>query len=318
MPPPELDLKGTGSGIVIPEIIRHLTTIVDGKFVIDLPALKARRVPFDGFWVGEESRTHLQQVVPVEERELPLQENVFVLSENDPVSAVASYMEEITDINLKKEPSDVEARLKYQEALSLVFKELGEFLKEENNIDPEKSVFFAPQRGADLIQAYFQASGIITNSKNIVDYELKREYLPDGVPVVGRIDTYYPEGNFETGIFIDDCLASDASASASLKIMKEKYPSLKKIIIVVSAATRRGLEEAAKENPDVTFIAATEVYAMNSHFYLLRTPEEYDVNGKNYPKDKDVFYVGDMGAWAEKLPDAFNTRAPWNVFRKAA
>ena len=100
--------------------------------------------------------------------------------------------------------------------------------------------------------------------------------------------------------------------------MREKYPTLKNIVIVVSAATRRGLEELAKKNPEISIIAATEVYAMNSHFYLLRTPEEIDANGRNYPKDKDVFYVGDMGAWAEMLPAEFNTRAPWNVFRKAA
>lgn len=320
MLPPEVKREGSSSGIVIPEMIRHITTIVDRKFVIDLPALKARGVPYDGVWVGKHSRSHLQDVVPVEERALPMPENVVILSQS-PNDEIAQLMKEVTGINFGDGVNEVEIenpdlRFKYQSKLEKVFQRLGESLK--TDFDTDNAVFFPPQRGADLIQAFFQSQGVITNPENIVQYELKREYLSDGIPVVGRIDKYYPEGEFETGIFIDDCLASDASASASIKIMKEKYPSLKKIIIVVSAATRRGLEEAAKENLGVTFIAATTVYAMNDHFYLLRTPEETDLRGKHYSKDKDVFYVGDMGAWAEKLPAEFNDDAPWNVFRKAA
>lgn len=302
------------SGIVIPERIRHITTIVDGKLSIDLPSFKGKL--FDDAWVGIHSRTHLQLRVPVEERELPLPENVFVLSKEG--SYISDYdMNEITLINSNNSPDDINARYEYQENLFKVFKDLAEelILWPEYKFNPDNAVFFAPQRGADLIQAYFQHLGVISNPENIVDYELKREYLPDGTPVVGRIDTYYPEGEFETGVFIDDCLASDASASASIKIMKEKYPSLKNIIIVVSAATRRGLEELAKKNPDIKIIAATEVYAMNDHFYLLRTPEEVDNNGNPYPSDKVVFYVGDMGAWAEPLPEEKNIDAPWNRFR---
>ena len=316
MPPPESKREGPSSGIVIPEEIRSITQVIDGKLSIDLPSFKGKL--FDNAWVGKHSRTHLQDVVPVDERNLPLPKNVIVLSQS-PDDETARLMKKVTDVNFGDGINDVNIedpnlRYQYQSTLEKVFQSLGTKLKSKFNTD--NAVFFPPQRGADLIQAFFQSQGVITNPENIVQYELKREYLPDGKPVVGRIDKYYPEGEFETGIFIDDCLASDASASASIKIMREKYPTLKNIVIVVSAATRRGLEELAKKNPEISIIAATEVYAMNSHFYLLRTPEEIDANGRNYPKDKDVFYVGDMGAWAEMLPAEFNDKAPWNLFRR--
>lgn len=309
MAPPEAKREGSSSGIVIPERIRNITKIIGGKLSIDLPSFKNKL--FDDVWVGKHSRTHLQARVPVNERELPLPENVTVLSQL-PNNNVARLMKKITKLaNSKKGFNNERNRLKYQSLLFSIFSQIGQRLQE--SVDTDNAVYFPPLRGADLIRSFFQAQGIIKNPENIAQFEMKREYLEDGVPVVGRIDKYYPEGNFETGIFIDDCLASDASVSASIALMRKKYPTLKNITIAVSAATRRGLEEAALKHPDVKFIAATTVYEMNDHFYLLRTPEEKDLAGRPYPKN--TFYVGDMGEWARKLSAKKNKKAPWNRFR---
>jgi uracil phosphoribosyltransferase len=300
-------------GVPIPVFAKPYVQDVDEKFLIDLPSLKG--IKFDGFWTDEVSRTYLQESVPFEQRRVNLPENVTVLS--DPAEGydyIGEWMNKITALNSIEDP-DVHVRLAYQKTLSKIFRKLSEVLISQ--VDVNKSVFFPPLRGADLVSAFLQAEGVIPNPSQIVNYELKRDYATDAkLPVVGIKDkNAYPEGKFESAIFIDDCLASDVSASASIDLIKSNYPKLENenIVIVVSAATQRGVEALIKEYPGIRIIVGTLVYSMNESFYLMRTPQEIDQAGMPYKEG--IPFVGDMGAWAEKLPDELNDDAPWNGFR---
>ena len=117
---------------------------------------------------------------------------------------------------------------------------------------------------------------------------------------------------------IDDCLASDVSAWTTLDLMKRRYPSIRNAIVAVSAATQRGVESLIDDwksmnsrewkGMGLRIKAAVPVFAMNPHFYLMRTPEE------GYPDD--TFYVGDMGRWAAPLDHRYDTEAVWNIHRQ--
>lgn len=264
-----------------------------------------RRQEFNAFYNFGKSRQELILPVPVSDRINYNTENITFIGLTD--DRVDDAMRKITALNVRYQPTDDNARHAYQNSLFNVFTAVGKHLKKFISGD---TVFFPPLNGGALIEAYFRNIGLIRNhDSEVVDFELKRMQRTNGDLMVGVREFNYPEGNFKTGVVLDDCLASDVSASTSIDLMLKYYPKVQNIVVAVSAATQKGAQSLLNEwrGKNVKIIAATPVFAMNSHFYLMRTPEE------KYPDD--TFYVGDMGAWARPLNNAYNRQAPWNKYR---
>jgi hypothetical protein len=278
-----------------------------GKLLITVPVKEGKAGPFDEVFDFALSRDSLRSVVPVSDRITENKPGLEYLSFSKP--EIKDNMQSLTMINKTSKPNDEKSRFAYQSFLSDVFGHIS--LRVKELVEGETPVFLPPLRGADLIRAYFRNNGFKIDRSNTVDYELKRTKLEDGTFLVGANYVNIPEGDFTSAVILDDCIASDVSASASVHKIMEKYPKIKKIIVAVSAASQRGLESLQQEFADsgieLYLIAATPVFEMNEDFYLLRTAEE--------GFDQGTQYVGDMGAWAEKLSDDFNKIAPWNMQR---
>lgn len=311
--PPEIQTIYRGE---LPTYLEPHVKKTGNFFESSLPSLVGKK--FTSIWSDGVSRTPLQEPIPIEERVLPLPENVFVLSHSQ-TDNIGIALQNITEINKNDgdKIKDPKVRVKYQKRLAEIYEPIGELLK--TNLNMRKALWLPPDNGAALPFSIMQYFGVVKKPENKVVYEEKRDYLLDGKPVVGIIETSYPEGDFETAIFLDDCLATDVSASASIDLIRElkknKYPNIKNIIVVVSVATLSGLRALAQKYSDVKIIAGAVVYAMNSKNYLVRTTDELDIEGNPYTEDIQV--VGDMGGWAGMLPEEFNDEAPWNASRKA-
>jgi len=260
----------------------YLQPTKDGK-LIPLDARPFDNQQFDAIYPFGFSRSRLIDTVPPKERITHNTERVIYVGFSDPDVSVA--MKEITRIN----------------ATHLE--------------DPETTVFFPPLNGGALIKAFFQQLGLITDpERQVADFELKRMLRTNGELMVGVREHRYPEGQFKTGVVLDDCLASDVSASTTIDLMLRHYPTVENILVVTSAATQRGVELLLKEwnDVDLRVTAATPVFAMTWNFYLLRTKEE---EGFEFLIPPLPLYVGDMGQWAVPLSPEYNDKAPWNQNR---
>lgn len=222
---------------------------------------------------------------------------------------VMASMHNITEINAQTIPSEEGARYSYQQNLDRVFQPISDRVR--TLVGVRQPLYFPPLRGADVVRAMFVNNGFEINEGNMVDYELKRVLLKDEIFLVGANFARIPKGRFDTAVFIDDCLASDVSASATIHSIIERLPEVKKVIVAVAAATQRGMESLRKEfkdsGLDLHLIAGVPVFAMSDDYYMLRTP------GEGYPAG--LQFVGDMGSWSGKLPESYNVLAPWNRFR---
>jgi len=275
------------------------------RLLISSKAKEGKNGPFDVVFDYGRTREVLKAKVPTSERITQNRLRLEYLSFGDP--RMTLVMDRITNINSNNKPEDDVVRFNYQNNLYQVFRPITKRVKE---LIQGETVFFPPLRGADLVRAFFQLEGFDINTENTVDYELKRVLLEQGNLLVGETfnKTLPKKVKFQTAIVIDDCIASDVSMSATVQTILEKYPDIKNIIIAVSAASQRGMEslqeESKNQNIDLHLIAAVPVFQMNDLFYLQRTKEEGYSEGTQY--------VGDMGKWAKKLPDSFNSNAPWN------
>lgn len=275
--------------------------------MLALNPIEGKPGPYDAIYDFNDTQKFLRETVPVKERLRKNLSNV-VFAELE-ISKISQAMAEITRINEDSSPEDVSSRLLYQQWLFKVFS-LMKPLVERKLVG--RAVFFPPKNGGDLVRAMFQKLGLITNPEDVVDYELKRVLMPDGRLMVGVNENRYPQGPFETAWIIDDCAASIISILTSAHLVREHY-GVDKLVICVSTGTQRGilsLEKELRENfafSQTTIFSGTRVFAMSDNYYLLRTPEE--------GFGKEVYYVGDMGKWAEPLSSELNNQAPWNAFR---
>lgn len=274
------------------------------KLLVSGNIIEGKAGPYDKVFDYGRTREHLRGEVPVEERlisnGLP---RVWYASFD--YRHVAEDMRELTNINRSGRSDNPIDRLHYQQRLELAYQPVMEEVRHAITGNP---VFLPPKNGGDLIRAFFMNREIIRNGQAVVDYELKRVLTESGL-LVGQIDKEFPEGNFDTAVILDDCLATDVSASASIHEVKQRYPQVQRFIVTVSAATQRGVEALLSEfsNEDLLVFAAIPVFKMDKQNYLRRTVHE------GYPEEDYV--VGDMGKWSKKLPDPMNTFAPWNNYR---
>lgn len=284
----------------------YLRNTSDGLTVTD-SIIEGEPGPYELVFDFGHSRDHLRDRVPVAERVTANTRNVRFLGLKIPFLAQA--MHNITRINRDSKPEDVKARLEYQRNLFRVFKAIGNEVKKELKKTRGKTVFFPPKNGGDLIRAFFQESGIINDPRTVVDYELKRVLTKDRL-MVGYRQSYFPDlSGVETAVICDDCLATDVSVSATINLVRQINPGIRKFLVAVSAATQRGVEALLDEFPDIDLqiIAATPVFLLDEQNYLRRTAEE------GYPNNE--YAVGDMGAWSKKFPSIFNLFARWNRHR---
>lgn len=281
----------------------YLKRLPNKKLVaVDVPEFAD--VEFDAFYNFGLSRSPLTATVPQSERIRQDEVGISFVSFKYP--EIAELMHQITRLNKFRLPEDSDARLLYQHYLYQVFEMMGPSVEKSIEGNP---VFFPPLNGGALIEAYFWNLGIISRPDQVAKFELKRMHRKNGDLMVGVRDHAYPAGNFSTGVVLDDCLASDVSASTSIDKMLGLYPSIENILVVISAATQKGVESLLEEwkGHNVRVIAGVPVFSMNPDFYLMRTKEE------GYPEN--TLYVGDMGKWAKPLSQNSNYFARWNEFR---
>lgn len=295
----------TEMGIFVPEreaLPAYIKRTENGLCILNLA--EGKEGPYDAIYDFGWSREELRGEVPAAERISANTDSLKFVGLEKSDSDIDSLMRGITRTNEELDPANEQARFLYQSQLYEVYQLMKDYLTE--HLGGERVVFFPPKNGGDLIRSFFQQMGVIKNPEDVVNFELKRILLEDGRLMVGVIDNYYPEGAYNTAVIIDDCLASDVSVVTTMDISK-RYPSVEQTIVVVSAASQRGVEALLEEKNLTLLIAAVPVFAMSDNYYLLRTPEE------GYPQE--TYFVGDMGKWAKSLPADLNELATWNRFR---
>jgi len=223
---------------------------------------------------------------------------------------ISEAMKVLTELNrMSTGGEDDLFRFAYQTALNKSFLPV---IDKTRSVFNEKAVVLPPLNGGRFVRAIFQSAGAIKGMERIMHIELKRILMSNGGLLVGVIENKisYPDMEPETGIVLDDCMAAEVSASVSIDLQRKRYPSIKEWQIIVSPATQRGAEQLVREwgdhNVEVKFVGSVPVRKMNNRFYLERTEDE------GYPAGTQ--FVGDIGARAGKLPDYFNSIAPWNEY----
>lgn len=285
----------------------YIKPVDTNKLLINAKVKEGKAGPFDKIFDFGFSREALKSPVPAEERITASIPGIEYLGFTN--TEVLEAMEKITEINTRSKPDNELARFSYQFEMSKVFKHVSDRVSE---LVVGDAVYFPPMRGAEIVKSFFKTNGFDINSNNTVDYELKRTLIDSGQFLVGANYKHLPKGNFQTAVILDDCLASDVSASATVYEIMETYPGVKNVIVAVSAASQRGVESLRAEfegqGINLQIVAATPVYELSEDFYLMRTQEEgYQEN---------VQYVGDMGSWGEKLSSRYDPIAAWNALRK--
>ncbi|HEX6976974.1 MAG TPA: hypothetical protein VF185_01260 [Patescibacteria group bacterium] len=241
--------------------------------------------------------------------------------------------------NSEHSHSNAEDRLVYQETIMPVFEkntmELYEELKKQGVLENNNYVICGPLRGGE-----FTIAALIYNAHKIgwdipfdriACYELKRVLMDNGELFIGARLGYWPDsGPGTVTVVADDCIASDRSGMVTVQIAEEqalgelankklgqmtedervmvigrqkyRYP-----VMMVAAASQQGIMNLESKNAKV--ITGGAVYSLNDSLYLMRTSEEEGFT------DED-FFVGDMGSWLGRLPEAYDDKAPWNKVRR--
>lgn len=265
--------------------------------------------PYNRVYDFGHSQEPLRAIVPLEERVTKNTKTVIWGEFKHP--SIGESMRRITRINRDNPPENNFPRTAYQFEVYETFRKMKPAIRKSLK---GATVFFPPKNGGALVRAMFQELELIEDSEEqVVDYELKRVLGADDRLMVGVIHGSYPEGNFETVCFADDCLASMVSAWASADLAREHYPKADNFVGVVAAGAQRGVMAMDQELeqhfrfPQHTFNAGALVLQMSSNYYLERTENEGFEPGTQF--------VGDMGKWARSLPSSLNEIAPWNRWR---
>lgn len=216
--------------------------------------------------------------------------------------AVANITQLANSSHFSKDPKK---RILYQKSLTEIFRLMRASLTEGF----ASAAVLLLERGAILVNSFYQSK-----KDRLIRIVAKRLDYKNGKFGLGLADLRLPKNikKFKKLHIQEDCIATGDSIAGTLLALKEKNIFFDQVLIDVAAATQTGVEFLFAY---LKFLGIKKTiirtgalcFKLDNHFYLKRTKEE------GYKRDE--YFVGDMGAWSEKLPMKFNKIAWWNKNR---
>jgi hypothetical protein len=281
-------------------MINHQLTFASSKQPLTLDNLSSPKKNSYNFCVvnfGKAFSKLKNKLVPKEKRWTKSSSIVKILSSEKP-RPVNTALDKITEI-ANSEQVTAEKRFKYQIALASIFKFFGK-------PTPSGSIGFILERGGILIESFYNYP-----HKKLGRIIAKRLEFKNGDFGLGLSDLKMPNKNknIKHLHILEDCIASGDSLVGLLIALSKRGYSFDQITIDAAVMSQSGIKYIQKAANDLSiplirFRTGGICYYLDEHYYLRRTKEE-GYNNQEY-------YVGDMGDWGAKLPDAFNAKAPWN------
>lgn len=216
--------------------------------------------------------------------------------------AVANITQLANSSHFSKDPKK---RILYQKSLAEIFRLMRASLTE----DFASAAVLVLERGAILVNSFY-------NSKrnNLIRVIAKRLDYDNGNFGLGLANLRLPDDikKFKKLHIQEDCIATGDSIGGTILALKKKGIIFNEVQIDAAVVVQTGAEFLRQY---LKYLGVQKVviktgalcFKVDEHFYLRRIKEE-DYRGNEY-------FVGDMGAWSEKLPETFNKIACWNKDR---